>query len=296
MKNRKYLISIIALFLIAFLLCYKTLFSQEIVPYEDTAARKEIVPESPDNSPEHRSIDIKSPIPAIDETKDTQSREPTNSVDEQLKAQQGFHAELVQLVRCENIEKTISSAEMKNYENDLLLSGASNGEIFEYVTEVHQTYETCKKYNLDENRKTSHDLALELFLSGDIRGLYYLTSMVLPKDFDEYTEGRKAEYRNYMGELLHEQVVRCEKMAIDVYGNGIGAGTHWSEANNNKSQNLVNYEKQLLMDFLKRKEGSDEPPNIELVELSSKLSPEELQQAGQNTETIFKNCFKRKSQ
>lgn len=261
---------------------------------EDATSSEKKLTESPQNLSDHKSIGAKPIIPDSDE-KDSEPEYPTHSTDEQRKTNSEFDTKLIELVECENIEKAVSPEAIKNQETDLLLSGATNGEILEHFNELNQKHESCKQFNLDENRKTSHDLAMERFLSGEVRGLYYLTSFILPVNFDTYSEAEKNEYRNYIGELLNEQVVRCEKLAIKIYANNIGEGTYWSQKNTNMSDDLVTYEKKLLLDFLYRMGGFDETENIELMELSSKLSPEEIELVGEKTEIIFKNCFESKS-
>lgn len=220
-------------------------------------------------------------------------KETEDASDARLEEKQLFHKQLIELVECENIEKLISSGELKMHEDDMLLGGASNGKISEFSEYIEKTRARCNGIDPSHDEKTGHDFLMESFLSGNSDGLYYMATMVLPQDFDNYSEEQKREYKNRIGDLLMEEVRKCEKMALNIYGHGVGYGSHWTvEAMESKSA-VASYQKQLVLDAYRGALGSNKKTNNEFLELAANLDQNDREIAQEFTERILRSCMKK---
>ena len=220
-------------------------------------------------------------------------KETEDASDARLEEKQLFHKQLIDLVECENIEKLISSGELKQHEDDMLLGGASNGEILELSEHIEKIRARCNRIDPSHVGKTGHDFLMESFLSGNADGLYYMATMVLPQDFDNYSEEQKREFRNHIGDLLMEEVRKCEKMALNIYGHGVGNGSHWTVDATESKSDLASYQKQLALYAYRGTLGSNEKTNNGFLELAANLDQNDRKIAQKFTERIMRSCMKK---
>lgn len=98
---------------------------------------------------------------------------------------------------------------------------------------------------------------------------------------------------DYPDDLLMEEVRKCEKMALNIYGHGVGYGSHWTvEAMESKSA-VASYQKQLVLDAYRGALGSNKKTNNEFLELAANLDQNDREIAQEFTERILRSCMKK---
>lgn len=195
--------------------------------------------------------------------------------------------EIMFIMDCEELSKSpnmFDAQAVNDKIHQLNLIGASNGEIVQFLDDLEEQKRKCLEVL---GGRSAHDMSMDLYISGDVRGLLYISTHVLPLDFENYSSEEKTHYHLTIGGLISKEVEECDLNAITVYKNGYGYGTHWI-----LNEDPITYElKKLALHNLKNLSGDvDELISAAMSGTTMKIEEQKRVSLLNSIKKIYKNC------